>query len=706
MSTAFDRLSPMLQYQIVHSTPIRELRPVQEETIPVVLAGDDAVILAPTAGGKTEAAFFPLLSRMDSEGWEPVSVLYVSPIRALLNNQEKRVQEYAQMMGRSVFKWHGDVGPSARTRFLKAPADILMTTPESLEAMLMSTRVPARSLFSGLRAVVIDEVHAFADDDRGAHLAAVLTRLSRYCRRDIQRLGLSATVGNPEEILAWLHGQSERGAHVISPPKPKVTPELRLDYVASVANAARIVAASHRGQKRLVFVDSRRGVEQLTAMLRQLDVEAFLTHGSLSASARRQAEQAFEEGSDCVIVSTSALELGIDVGSLDRVLQLEVPSTVASFLQRMGRTGRRPGTTPNCTFLTTKASSTLQAAALLRLFRAGYVEPVRPNRYAVHILAHQLMALGIQENGIGRSDWWAWLAGATSFSAISDEDRALLVQHMLDEDILADHGGRLWLGQRGERLYGRRHFSELYAVFSTPRLITVRWDGREIGTIDANFLSALDEAEEVAFTLGGRPWRVVHIDWRRGTCVVKPAETGRAPRWPGSPRFLDHAMCQAMREVLVSDDHDPAWSARATELIDGLRTEHEFLAAGESVIQNLPDGIKWWNFAGGKANLLLARMLEAELGGRWSVGNTAITGRGDACGSTLALREVLVRWADEGRPTEADAARFARGAGRTRYSKFDACVPAALLDRLLAEETLDRESAERAIATGANAVIS
>lgn len=703
MSEAFNRLSPALQYQIVHSTPIRSLRPVQEQTIPAVLDGDDVVVLAPTAGGKTEAAFFPLLSRMDSEGWEPVSVLYLSPIRALLNNQEKRIHEYAQMMGRAVFKWHGDVGPSARARFVKSPTDILMTTPESLEAMLMSRHVPARSLFKGLRAVVIDEVHAFAGDDRGAHLAAVLTRLSRYCRRDVQRVGLSATVGNPEEILRWLHGESERGARVVNPPKPPVEPELRLDYVGSAANAAKVIAASHRGQKRLVFVDSRRGVEELTELLRALDVDAYLTHGSLSVTARRQAEEAFEEGQRCVIVSTSALELGIDVGTLDRVLQIDAPPTVASFLQRMGRTGRREGTTPNCTFLTTKAKTTLHAAALVRLVRAGYVEPVRPSYAAVHILAHQLMALGVQENGIARSDWWAWLAGAVPFSRVTEADRALLVEHMLAHDILADHGGRLWLGERGEKLYGRRHFSELYAVFSTPRLITVRWDGREVGTIDANFLAALDEAEHVAFTLGGRPWRVVHIDWRRGACDVQPAERGRAPRWPGSPQLFSYEMCQAMREVLVGDDRDAAWSDRAFESITSLRNEHEHLAAGRSVIQDLPDGLKWWNFAGGKANLLLGRMIEAELGGRCSVGNTAITCRGDAAGS--ALRDLLRGWAALGRPHDEDAVRFARGAGRSRYSKFDPCVPEVLLDRLLAENTLDVESAQRAVMDGARSVL-
>src|SRR5690606_787753 len=157
--------------------------------------GMNCVVLAPTAGGKTEAAFFPMLSHMIDAAWSPVSVLYLSPIKALLNNQEARVQRFAGLLSRRAFKWHGDVGPSQRKAFLRDPADIMLTTPESLEAMMMSSRVPARELFSGLQAVIIDEVHAFAADDRGAHLSAVLARLTRSCDRDPQPIGLSATVG-------------------------------------------------------------------------------------------------------------------------------------------------------------------------------------------------------------------------------------------------------------------------------------------------------------------------------------------------------------------------------------------------------------------------------------------------------------------------------------------------------------------------------
>src|SRR3990172_12535601 len=177
--TAFERLSSALQFHIINTLGWKSLRPVQELTIDRVRDGFHAVVLAPTAGGKTEAAFFPLLSAMDQEDWKPVSVLYLSPIKALLNNQLPRIEAYAGLLSRRVFKWHGDVRPSQRKRFIADPTDILLTTPESVEAMLMSAKVPARQIFGNLRAVVIDEVHAFADDDRGAHLSSVLERLSR-----------------------------------------------------------------------------------------------------------------------------------------------------------------------------------------------------------------------------------------------------------------------------------------------------------------------------------------------------------------------------------------------------------------------------------------------------------------------------------------------------------------------------------------------
>ncbi len=692
--SGFDRLSPALQYQIVNTLGFRSLRPVQLLTIDAVLDGRNCVVLAPTAGGKTEASLFPLLSAMNDEDWRPVSLLYLSPIRALLNNQEARVERYAGLLGRRACKWHGDTAQSKRKRFIADPADVLLTTPESLEAMLMSSKVPARRLFAGLRAVIIDEVHAFADDDRGAHLSAILERLTRFCGHDVQRVGLSATVGNPEQILRWLQGSSQREGAVISPPKPQTTPELALDYVGTPANAATLIKRLHPGRKRLVFVDSRRGVEELGKLLLDAELTTYVTHGSLSAAQRREAEQAFEQGRDCVIAATSALELGIDVGDLDHVLQLDAPPSVASFLQRMGRTGRRPGTVPNCTFLTTKDDALIQAAAILRLHARGYVEPVRPRTSAYHVLAHQLLGLAIQHQGVARDRWWPWLRGAAAFSGIGEDEREAIVEHMLAVGIASETDAKLWLGPRGERLYGRRNFAELYAVFSTPRLITVVWDRRELGTVDAQFLAGAGEGEgPTTFTLAGRAWQVVSLDWQRGVCAVQPSDRARTTRWSGAPQYLGFDLCRAMREVLVDDAVDPVWSKRAREAIARLRDEHEFLQAGPAPMLVAGDEITWWTHAGGRANLLLAKLAEAELGGTAVVRNESLRLRSEAGHSVARVQDWLAQLRATGRPNEADALRLASAAARSRISKFEPCLPEPIVAKLAALEVVDLDGA-------------
>lgn len=697
--TAFDRLSPALQYQIVNSLGYRGLRPVQEASIGPLLDGQNAVVLAPTAGGKTESAFFPLLSLMDAEDWRAVSVIYLSPIRALLNNQEERVKKLASLVGRRAFKWHGDTGPGERKRFASDPTDILLTTPESLEAMLMSPKVPTRELFGGLRSVVIDEVHAFAADDRGAHLSGLMERLTRFCGRDVQRVGLSATVGNPEEILRWIQGSSKRDRSIVDPKGTKKQPKLSLDFVQSLENAGLVIEALHPGKKRLVFVDSRRVAEGLGHILKQRDVQTFVSHGSLSVQERKDAERAFEEGSDCVIVATSALELGIDVGDLDHVLQIDSPPSVASFLQRMGRTGRREGSVPNCTFLTLKDKMVLQAAAILRLRDEGFVEDVRPSRRASHILAHQWMALSVQSGGVGRGDMWSWIEGATAFEDLRREERQSIVEHMIREGILSEDQGKVWLGPAGEKKYGRANFRELYAVFDVPRLITVKHHTEEVGTVDAAFLSTIDSAAEPGtFTLAGRPWEIITVEWSRGICVVRPAPAGRPPRWSGGPRHLGYALCQAMRRILVEDSVDPAWSPRARTVLETMRAEHAFLRDEPTGLVQQGNEITWWTFAGGAANVLLARVLEAELGGKCVTRNTSITLKEEAAQSVVRVRDVLRAMAAEGRPTRDDARRHAQGAVRSRVSKFQDCLPEPLLQDLLVESALDLEGARAAVA--------
>ena len=292
----FERLHPALQHHIVNSLGWRELRPFQDAVISPVIDGQHLIVLAPTAGGKTEAAFFPVLSRILSESWTGLSVLYLCPIKALLNNLDTRLQRYCRLVGRTSALWHGDVKSAARTKILRELPDCLLTTPESLEVMLVSPNVDARRMFAGIRVVIVDEIHAFAGDDRGWHLLSVLERISKLAGREVQRLGLSATVGNPETLCDWLAGTCRGPRHVFRPPPSAAAvaaPEVQLDYVGSLQNAAIVVSRLHRGEKRLVFVDSRARAEQLAAELGRLQVTNFVTHSSLSHEQRQQAEEAF-----------------------------------------------------------------------------------------------------------------------------------------------------------------------------------------------------------------------------------------------------------------------------------------------------------------------------------------------------------------------------------------------------------------------------
>lgn len=694
---AIDRLSPAVRYQIANGLGWSGLRPVQTLSTEAVLDGANCVVLAPTAGGKTEAAFLPLLSKMDVEDWRGVSVLYIAPIRALLNSQEARLSKLTGLIGRRAGKWHGDVKEPARKRMIDDPPDVLAITPESLEAMLLSTRTPARRFLAHVRAVVIDEVHAFAGDDRGAHLVSLLERVSRIAEADIQRIGLSATVGDPEIIVAWLSGSSMRPQRVVDPGGARKPPDLHLDLVGTLDNAALLIDRLYPGTRRLVFVDSRRRVEELGHRLSQRGVDVYLSHSSLALSERTAAEKAFEEGTNCVIVATSALELGIDVGDLDHVIQIDAPSSVSSFLQRMGRTGRRAGSTANCTFLATDDDALLRAAAVIDLFRRGYVEPARPSTWSPHVLAHQAIALAMQEQGSASHGWWSWLEGCAAYRDLSALERESIVRHMVDNDILVEADARLALGARGERLYGARNFLELYAVFSTPRVLRVMHGQSEMGVVDASFLQ--DKEQKVPnFVLAGRPWHVVGVDWRGGTCSVEPAEAGGYPRWFGLPVSLDRSLCQAMRRVLVSKGTDPSWSKRAVTQLELQRESHAFLEDSSLPLEEDPDGrCRWWTFGGGAGNRVLAGMLELELGERVSPSNTFITFSNGAAESAVGIRQAIDALAAR-KLTWEDAARLVDSHQRSRVSKFQPCLPPQIEHGLIARETMNVEDANTTLA--------
>lgn len=605
--TAFDRLHPALQHHIVNSLGWRELRPVQSQSIEAVLDGANIVVLAPTAGGKTEAAFFPVISQILSEGRQGLSVLYVSPIRALLNNQEERLRRYFELVGRRAACWHGDTGQGDRRRIISDPPDCLLTTPESLEAILVSSKTDHRVFFGNVRCIVIDELHAFAGDDRGWHLLSVFARIQRLAGFDLQRLGLSATVGNPAEMLDWLSAGSKRKRMVVSPPpSERQSPDLQLDHVGSLGNASKVISLLHQGEKRLVFCDSRSRVEQLALLLRERQVETFVSHSSLGVDERRAAEHAFAQRQNCVIVATSSLELGLDVGDLDRVIQIDAPGTVSSFLQRMGRTGRRPKTKSNCLFLTTSDEGFLRAAALLDLWKSGYVEPVKAPDKPFHILAQQLMALVLQERGIGKSTWFEWVRSVPAFAAMPPERIDEIVDHLIRAGVLWSDNGILSFAQAGEEEYGRRNFMELLSVFTSPPLFRVISGQKELGSVHESTFYKRDDGPTI-LVLAGQNWKTKNLDWKRRIAHVEPTDERGRSRWLGEGQFLSYEVSRSIRRLLADDFVEYYWSKRAREKAEELRNEYPWVAADATTLLQTPSGeVQWWTFAGGVANTILA----------------------------------------------------------------------------------------------------
>ena len=603
----FDRLHPSVQHHVVNSMGWRELRPLQEDAVDPILDGTNCLLIAPTAGGKTEAAILPVLSRMLGEQWQGLSVLYICPIRALLNNLEERLSFYCSLVGRRCGLWHGDVGQASRSAILRDPPDILLTTPESLEAMLISRRTDRKYFFGSLRAVVIDEVHAFAGDDRGWHLLAVLERIADLAGRQPQRIGLSATVGNPDEVLAWMTREAP-SSRVISPnASVAVDTDVHLDYVGSVENAALVVSRLHRGEKRLVFCDSRAQAERLATLLRGLGTTTFINHSSLSVEDRRLAERAFRESRDCVIVATSTLELGIDVGDLDRVLQLEAPTTVASFLQRFGRTGRRAGSQRNCLFLATNRESLIRAAALLRLWKEGYVEELQPPPVPYPVVAQQIMAIICQQGAASRRFDGSSIRRATSQPTEIIEH---LMAYMLKTRILFEDSGVVSLGPVGERLFGAKNYMALMSVFDTPLLFQVTHGAEELGWVHPVSFAGFGQ-RPVIISLGGRAWEVTSLDRDRSIAHVRPAEVPGRSRWLGESRALNYQLCRAVRDVLAVEQIEPVWSQRAITEIRTARNEVAVASPTCTVFANEGGGerLRWWTFGGLKANASLAGKL-------------------------------------------------------------------------------------------------
>lgn len=660
----FEQLHPSLQYHVVNSLGWSTLRPTQLAAIEPIHAGAHCLLLAPTAGGKTEAAAIPILSRMLKESWPGTSVLYICPIKALLNNLEHRLTHYAGLVGRTVEVWHGDVSQSRKKKALKVAPDILLTTPESIEAMLISVRVDRPTWFGNLRAVVVDELHAFAADDRGWHMRSVLQRLEHYLSRPLQRIGLSATVSNPSELLAWFAPVGARC--VVGSASVSTDADVTIDHVGSLENAATVISRLHRGEKRLVFCDSRSSAEQLSSMLRTKDVRTFVSHASLSVSERRQAEAAFGEEKDCVIVATSTLELGIDVGDLDRVIQIDSPSTVSSFLQRMGRTGRRSGSLRNCLFLTTNQDAFMLALGISHLWSQAWVEASRPPDEPWPIVGQQILVATLERGEWPVNEVISQMAHC--FPELPTGGIRLMVDHMIEHAYLDSAEGLVRIGAKAEREFDRGHYRDLLASFSGAQLLTGRCGSAEVGYIDPTVLTG--EVPQRLLLLSGRSWLVKEIEWSKRIVWLEPAKEGGTARWMGGARSLSREVCQGIRAALVQGVVPAVHlSLRARTELTSLAEELDLSPDAHFMFRVEGSQMRTWTFAGTKQNRTYARV----------AANGGERVKFDAL-SVQAPAAALIHddhGANAIQLTDSELANFAEGV------KFASCVPSTLLGKTI-----------------------
>ena len=397
--------------------------------IPCHSKGRRCAYHCPDSRGKSEAALIPVIDDLLKEGRPGIACLYISPLKALINDQEERFLTFCNPTGLAVMKWHGDVPKGDRAWKEGEKPHILMITPESLEVLLHEPKLAGA--LKNLRAVIIDELHAFVEAERGVHLKTLLYRIDRIAQRPVQRIGLSATVGNPGEILGWLsdHRDDEEVVSVPAPAKEK-----RFSFVIEAEEKDRIDAVVRivAGKKALVFVNSRRDAENVMNAVSPRMENVYIHHSSLSLDVRKEAEGAFSRSGGACIICTSTLELGIDIGDLDVVVQLGPPNSVSSFLQRMGRSGRR-GKSAYVAWVLRDACELLCSVAIIESAMRQAVEPLHPQKRPYNVLVQQMFLFVHRTKRTTRRQIERTLRSLPPFSGISTETIGQVIHHAIGQ---------------------------------------------------------------------------------------------------------------------------------------------------------------------------------------------------------------------------------------------------------------------------------
>jgi len=493
-SSVFFRLHPSLQH-VLHSTlRWQELRDVQERSYEPVMGGENVLLIARTAGGKSEAALIPVIDQILKSSPSPPFCVYISPIRALITDLAARLEIILAPLHLSCLQVHADAcGQEPLDEDLPS---FILTTPESLTVMFHGGR--SSDLLARIGVCIIDEVHAFAGSERGSQLMAVLAMMEARYGHPVQRVGLSATVGNPDEVLAWMSpaGRLSRIVCADSDPLPR---EFIFLTGWSDGEPSRLVPLL-QGKKALIFAGSRNEAESLSCILEKTGLTIFVHHSSLSPAARREAEGIFAGSREGTIICTSTLELGIDLGSLDLVVQSGSLMSVSSFLQRLGRVGRRKNR-GTMVFLLRSAHETLMAAAVIAAAAGGSVEPVLPTRFPYRVVCQQILLSLLVKGRCSIRDIRSTLSLDTPWILPDDRIR-LILTHLADQGLIVQDQGYLMPGPHLERWESQRGI--LYSVIGDGKICTIMTsEGDPVGSLP---LSSADKVRVRPFRLGGRNW--------------------------------------------------------------------------------------------------------------------------------------------------------------------------------------------------------
>ncbi len=745
----FERFPDFIR-EYIYSHSWEELRAVQTAAAKSIFCTEnDLLLTSSTASGKTEAAFFPILSLLWEDMPSTVGVLYIAPLKSLINDQFSRLDELLEMSGIPVTHWHGDVAASHKNKLLKTPRGILQITPESLEAMLINRSNDIPRIFGDLRFVVIDEIHTLTGSDRGNQIICQLCRIAALIGHSPRRVGLSATVGEPALAAKWLSAGSGHKTDIPMIPPERLRWRLGMEHfyigdpsfdqtaerAQDALPAEALTASSDKGaaakpaaaidagyeflydcvkdKKALVFSNSREETEYVTATLRQIakkrgDADIFLIHhGNLSASIREEAELKMknDEIARAVTCATVTMELGIDIGKLERVAQSGAPNSVMSFLQRLGRSGRRgqppemmmvfreEDALPNTPLPQLIPWELLRAIAIVQLYiEERFIEPPGHKKMPLSLAFHQTLSVSAACGELSPRALAERVLSLPPLTEISREDYRTLMISMCENDFLemTDEKG-LIVGLAGEKLLSSFKF---YAVFKDSEDFTVRYKSDEIGTITT------PPPVGDRFALAGRVWEVEELDIPRKLIYVHPVEGKMEVSWPGDYGEIHTRILERMRRVLEEDVIYPYLKPNAVRRLRHARALARSTGMLEHSIIHL-GGYTWCIFPwlGTRAFRTLRRYLSSKasafgISGIDYEGCYYMTFKMEG-GNDYSLARGL--------------ARLSKSEGIDRFSlvgerecptteKYDDRVPPSLLRRAYAVDKLSPEEVERKLA--------